>query len=289
MLTRVDRIQLAVPESAPAAHGWVTLLGARHDGDDKVGALGARRSRYRLGDGWVEILEPDGAGPVADAVARRGAHLFAGGVATPDVHALAARLRERGIDAPTEAGQLFLGPEHTGGHGLRLVVSPDAPVDSVGSIDGFYEITNLVADAGAAMAHYAELLGLDASAFAPISSDEFGYAGTLTLFHPDHLDRLEVINPHDRAKTMGRFFEKTGESLYMCFAESGELAEIEARAQDARAPYTRVPPVSPGEAPRDARTLFLHPRALGGMMLGLSGRGVAWVWSGRPDRANVQP
>ena len=145
-------------------------------------------------------------------------------------------------------------------------------------------MTNLVNDADACMAHYARLLGLDRETFEPIRSDDYGYAGTLTLFDPDRLDRLEVITPHDREKTMGRFFAKTGESLYMCFAESGELADIEARALDTLSPFTRVPPAGGDRPGREAHTLFLHPQGLGGMMLGLSRRTVAWVWSGRPDR-----
>jgi hypothetical protein len=286
MLTRVDRVQLATPDRARAAEGWIDLLGAEHDHDDRVDALGARRSRYRLGNGWVEFVEPDGAGPVADALAHRpGGLLFAGGVATPDVDALAARLKEHGVDPPREGDQMFLDPTGTGGHGLRLVVSADDPQPSAGAIDQFYEITNLVHDSDACMRHYAALFGLDPASFSPITSDEFGYAGILTLFDPERLDRLEVITPHAPATTMGRFFAKAGEALYMCFAETGDLAGIEARALDAGAPHTRVPPS--GTRPGGADTVFLHPGALGGMMLGLSRRSKAWVWSGRPER--VEP
>lgn len=282
MFSRVDRLQLAVPDRAQAEHGWVELLGAQPDGDDRVECLGALRSRYRLGDGWVELLEPDGAGPVADAVSARGGHLYAGGMATSDVDALAGHLRGRGIEPPAEGGQLFLGVAHTGGHGLRLVVSPDEERPPVGSIDQFYEVTNLVEDAEAAVKEYVALFGLEDKAFQPISSDEFGYQGTLTLLDDDRLDRFEVITPTDARKTMGRYFSKFGESLYMCFAETGELAAIEERCKETRAPHTRVPPAEQRAETPD--TVFLHPRVLGGMMLGLSRRSVAWVWSGHPER-----
>ncbi len=282
MRTRIDRIHLAVPEATSAATGWVTLLGAEPAQRDKLECLRAQRTSYRLGRGFVEFLEPDGAGPVEDAVAARGAHLFAAGAATPDVDALEARLRDARIKPPSEAGQLHLDPESTGGHGLRMVISRDEERESVGAIDFLYEVTNLVSDAPVAVARFAEVFGLEPGAFVPIDSEHYGYSGTLTLFEPGRLDRIEVITPRDPAKTMGRFFSRRGESLYMAFAESGELASIEERARELGAGFTPV--VNEKRDAPGADTLFLHPPALGGMMLGLSRRSYAWSWSGSPER-----
>lgn len=286
MFSRVDRVQLAVPDRGAAAEGWVRLLGAEHTGDDRVGVLAARRSRYRLGAGWVELLEPDGEGPVAQALRNRDGrgHLYAGGLAVPDPERFAGQLRSRGVEPPAEHHQLFLDTEHTGGHGLRLVVSADDGAHpAVGAVDQLYEVTNLVRDHAAVVEEYVERFALDDKAFCPITSDEYGYEGTLTLLADDRLDRLEVITPTAPETTMGRFFAKHGETLYMAFAETGDLPTIEERAQAAGAPHTRVPPADqrPGLPPD---TVFLHPGALGGMMLGLSRRTVAWVWSGHPER-----
>lgn len=285
MLTRVDRLQMAVPDRNAAADGWVRILGAEHAEDDRVECLGALRSRHRLGTGFVEFLEPDGAGPVADALAARGGtgHLYAGGMATPDVDALADHLRRQGVEPARERGQVFLDTAHTGRHGLRLVVSPDDPHAPVGRIDTLYEVTNLVRDYETAVKTYVALLGLDDKAFQPISSDEYGYEGTLTLLDDERLDRFEVITPTDPDKTMGRFFARFGECLYMCFAETGDPAAVEERALELGAPHTRVPPA--GRRPGPPDTVFLHPPAIGGMMLGLSRRTVAWVWSGHAERA----
>ncbi|MBW2385958.1 MAG: hypothetical protein JRG92_20185 [Deltaproteobacteria bacterium] len=286
MLTRIDRVQMAVPDRASAEQGWIQLLGAEHAGDDEIRGLGASRSRYRLGDGWIELLEPSGSGAVADAVNRRGAHVFAAGAATADWTGLVARLRERGIEPLEESGQLHLDARHTGGHGLRLVISPDEgrPAEHVGAIDGLYEVTNLVADAKLAVSQCAELFGLDPSAFVPIESAHYGYEGTLTLFHPDRLDRFEIITPHVAENTMGRYFARTGESLYMAFAECAELASVEERAKHAGGGYTAVPAADTRQEGDGADTLFLHPASLGGMMLGLSRPGFAWTWSGHPER-----
>jgi hypothetical protein len=284
MLTRIDRVQLAVPDRSAAARGWVALLGAEHAGDDFLPGLGARRSRYRLGNGFVELLEPDGDGDVADAVSVRGAHLFAAGAATADVASLLAHLRERGVAPHEEAGQLHIDAERTGGHGLRVVISPDQELEPVGAVDGLYEVTNLVRDAKAASANCADLFGLDTSAFVPIDSSHYGYEGSLTLFHPDRLHRFEVITPRIPENTMGRFFMRWGECLYMAFAESVELTRIEERAAREKVGFTAVPPAE-GRAGDGPDTIFLHPPAVGGMMLGISRRHHAWTWSGHPERA----
>jgi hypothetical protein len=273
-------VQLAVPDRGAAAQGWLELLGAEPAGEDAVAGLAALRSRYRLGDGFIELLEPDGSGPLAEAVGHRGTHLFAAGAATFDLPAVRERLQRRGAEFLEEGGQLHL---PAGGHGLRVVISADEVLPPVGAIDGLYEVTNLVADAQTAVRDCADSFGLNAGSFVPISSSNFGYAGVLTLFHPDRLHRFEIITPHVAQNTMGRFFGRFGESLYMAFAESGELAAIEARAAAAGAGYPAVPPAA-GRASEGAHTLFLHPGALGGMMLGISRRSYAWTWSGHPER-----
>ena len=282
MLTRIDRLQLAVPDRAAAAEGWLELLGAEPAGEDRVACLAAHRSRYRLGQGWVELLEADGAGPVADAVGKRGGHLFAAGAATADLDALVAHLRARGVEPAMEGGQAFIDPAASGQLGCRAVLSPDEALERVGAIDFLYEVTLLVEDAGDAVARCAALFGLDADAFVAIESSNYGYRGELTLFQRDRLHRFEVITPYDPSKTMGRYFTRFGESYYMAFAETDALEAIEQRAAERGVGFTPVPgPADRREGPAD--TVFLHPPALGGMMLGLSRPTMAWSWSGHPE------
>jgi hypothetical protein len=288
VLTRIDRLALAVPDRTKAAEGWVALLGAEPAGEDRVACLGARRSRYRLGRGWVELLEPDGAGPVADAVAKRGGHLFAAGAATRDVEGVAARLREGGLEPVIEAGQAHV-DAGSAIPGLRMVVSGDERLELVGHADFLYEVTLLVSDAPAAVERFAALFGLEAAGFVPIESEQYGYRGALTLFDADRLDRLEVITPTDAKKTMGRFFDRFGPCFYMAFAESPALGAIEERALELGLGFTAEPPLAKRELPdggerRSPHTLFLHPPALGGTMLGLSRPTLAWQWSGHPER-----
>jgi len=281
MLTCVDRVQVAVTDRTRAAERFRRLLGAEIVDEDAVAPLAARRTTLGLGTSAVELLEPDGAGPVDTHVRRFGPGLFAAGFASDRLAELRGRLVARGISFAETTAQLFLAPEATGDHGLRCVISPAADRAAIGPAAHLYEVTNLVADYAAASARYADVFGLAAERYCPITSAEFGYRGVLTMFDPaTRLDRIECITPHDGAKTMARFMAKRGECLYMCFLEAADLPTIVARLET-HAPRDWSP--APGGAATD--TLFVHPKALSGLLLGVSRTTVAWVWSGAPERA----
>jgi hypothetical protein len=261
VLNRINGISVAVADRVAAARSWLDLLGAVPESDDEVPQWGAFRTRLRLGTGRVDLLQPNGDGTLKAALDAHGPHLFAAGATDPD----ATEVR-------------FMDPADAGGHGLRVVVSPEEGLPAVGAITELYEVTNLVADADVAAKAYADVFGLDATAFVPIESTQYGYKGSLTLFDASHerLHRFEVIHPYDGAKTMGRYFDKHGDSLYMCFAEAPDIAAVADRASVLNLPVTVV----------SDHTVFIHPQALGGCMVGLSRPGYAWTWSGHPERVN---
>lgn len=292
MLSTIDRVQMAVPDAPAVAARWQRILGAEPAGRDRVAALSARRLSLRLGRGWVELLEPDGAGPVADAVGRRGGHMFAAGAASPDLPALLAHLRARGCPATRAGSQALLDAEGTGIPGLRLVLSQAEELPAVGAVDFLYEATLLAPDHQGDTAKFATLFGLDADAFVPITSEIFAYTGTLTLFHPDRLHRFEVIAPTDMGSTMGRFLARMGPVLYMAFAETADLLVIERRireGEDPARPGMTVDRPAGRAADQPADQIWVHPPTLGGMMLGLSRPSMAWQWSGHPERVEALP
>jgi len=286
MLTRVDRVQMAVPDAGEAAQKWREVLGAEPADEDTIACLGAKRATARIGEGWVEFLEPDGTGAISDALGRRGgAHLYAGGAATNDFDRLLAHFESVGASPTVEGGQIFLDPQNTGSGTPRAVISRDEKLDRVGDLDWFYEVTLLVPDEEKASARYANLFDLNPDNFVSIASEQYGYRGILTLFHPDLLGRFEVITPHDLGKTMGRFFNRFGEELYMAYAESAKVHEIEERVRERGLDHTPTPAGKPLDRPAD--TLFLHPSTLGGMMLGISRPTMGWQWSGHPERVEA--
>lgn len=257
MFSRVDRIQLAVPDRAAAARGWMELLGAEHFGEDRVECLNAKRTSLRLGTGWIELVEPDGPGVVAEALTQRGAHLFSAGIATRDLDGLAKILTDKGVGPAQEHGQIFLGPDQTGIAGLRMVISADEDLAPVGRVDFLYEVTLLIDEAEAVGEQMAKLFNLGTDAFVPITSEQYGYKGVLTLFRAGELGRFEIISPHNPGNTMGRFFARSGPSYYMSFAESGKLPDIEERAKALGAGFTTVPPAEVAATRQSIRFFFI--------------------------------
>ncbi|MCH7741891.1 MAG: hypothetical protein IIB71_04425 [Proteobacteria bacterium] len=281
MLLEIDRIQLAVPDIGPVVERWQSILGAEISTVDKVACLCASRTSLRLGSGFIEVLEPDGTGLVADAVARRGAHLFAAGASCVDVEQVRISLAAANI--VNEGGQLFIDGEDIGIRGLRVVVSQHEERSRVGEIDFLYEATLLAQNSDEETARFAKVFSLDAQEFVAIDSPGFGYSGTLTLFRKDLLHRFEVITPLDPANTMGRFFSKIGPCLYMAYAETSDILIIERRVKERDEAITvDRPDERSDDLPADG--LWLHPKCLGGMMLGLSRPSRAWQWSGHPER-----
>lgn len=286
MLLEIDRIQLAVPDVSKAMEGWQAILGAEVSGVDKVACLGAARTSLRLGSGIVELLQADGAGIVADAVARRGPHMFGAGVSCADVTEVRGMLSPQFNNIIEEGKQLFVDGHDIGIRGLRVVVSKHEDRTAVGLTDFFYEATLLAASSVEETARFARVFSLDAQEFVEINSPGFGYSGTLTLFRKDLLHRFEVITPLVPTNTMGRFFDKIGPCLYMAYAETSDLLEIESRVKARGEAVTIDRPEDRGED-QVADGLWLHPKSLGGMMLGLSRPSQAWRWSGHPERVEA--
>jgi hypothetical protein len=279
MLTRIDRVLLTAQDAAAVASRWVQLVDAQPLREDSVPTLGARRIVLGVGDAEVEILQPTGAGPVERHLAAGGGP-FAAGVATRDIHRMRRRFAEAGI-VPTQFGQqLLVDGGRLGVPGLSIVVSPHVDRPRYGLLSNLYEVTHLTSDPNGAAAAIARMFDLKPRNFVPIHSAAYGYDGVLTLFDPDALHRIETINPFDRTKTMGRYFDRFGPRLYMCYGETDRLAELRDRAKrHAENDWTG--------SDNDSDGLFVHPRALGGVMLGISRTTYAWTWSGRPERVKA--
>ncbi|PCJ70476.1 MAG: hypothetical protein COA62_07790 [Rhodobiaceae bacterium] len=288
MLSGIDRVQMAVADRKTAAQGWQDLLGAEHVRDDHVACLGAHRSVYQVGRSQVEFLEPDGTGVIEAALSARGRpHLFAAGIATPDFDALVAHLEAIGtphtLEDTPEGSQAHICYQETGENDLRFVLSKTADRAPVGLIDHLYEATILEKHFQKMADAVTKLFSLQPDNYSRITSQNFKYDGTLTLFGNKELDRFEVIHPTSPETTMGRFQTHQGRAFYMCFAETPHILEIENRAKEAGAGITVARPDGRSES-EVADQLWLHPSALGGVMLGISRPTMAWSWSGKPDQ-----
>ena len=277
MVSSLIGLQIATQDPVAVAEAWVTLFDAQPDAHDLVEHLGAERFSYRVGAGRVEFLRPLGFGPLASALGSRKSQLVGAIVTANDLDAMASRLRTSGYDHTQAGDELFLDERALGRNGTLLSVVPPTELSQVGPLGQFYEATNLVQSVTAASKTYAEVLGLDSRVFVDIPDPVHGYEGVLTMFREGQLDRLEVITPYDLTKTMGRYWERQGPSIYMAFAECADIELVEERALSLSLPFSR------DVGHRERHAAFVHPRALGGTLLGLSRPNFAWDWSGRPD------
>lgn len=279
MLDRVDRVLIAVKDRRAAVENYHALLGTEVVAERPSERLGCERTVLALGTSEVELCQPHGEGPVADHLEQWGEGLFAGGVSTPNPIALQARLASFGVPFATENEQILLEPEAFAG--TRLVISPSRARRRVGLATHLYELTNtLVSPWRPVVERCTRMFGLDAGKFAPISSERFGYDGMLTLFDPPaRLDRFEIVTASDPKHAMGRFAQKRGDALYMCYIETDDLPEMIRRLDARRVKWTPRQPDPKQE--RDG--LWIHPSGLNGLLLGVSRTGYAWTWSGRPE------
>lgn len=280
MLTRVDRMQLAVRDRAAAAETFARLLDAKTVREDESAILGAKRITVQAGISEFELCEPTSDGPVRDFLERWGEGLLSAGFSTPDLSALCQRLSEHKVLWRDEGDQIHIEASQT--PGLRTVLTQDVERERVGPLQWLYEVTNVVDDHKAAAEFYADVFGLDTSRFSPIKSEDYGYKGQLTLFDPPaRLDRIELSQITDPERAMGRFAGKRGQSIYMCYVETDDVAGVIERLERNDARHARRKDAHNPEG------LFIHPSALHGVLMGVSRTNLAWNWSGRPELAKA--
>jgi hypothetical protein len=279
MLKRVDRIQIAVADNNAAERVVAEVFGAELVRRDKAAPLAAKRTTMQAGASLIEILEPDGVGPVQDFLSKWGGGLFGAGFSVDDPGEAAHHLAKCGVNFEQSAGQLYL--DATATFGMRTVISQHQERAPVGALKWIYEVTNVVGDWKAASDRYARIFALDAAKFSPIESKEFGYTGTLTLFDPPaRLDRIEISQITDANLAMGRFHKRRGDSLYMFYVETDDVSALEQRLQARGARFAANRRDEAGLA-----GLFIHPSAFLGVLIGVSRTEHAWTWSGDPARA----
>jgi len=107
MLKRVDRVQIAVADLNRAEKIATAVLGAETLRRDQVAPLCARRATMQAGTSLLELVEPDGAGPVKEFVDRWGSGLFAAGFSVDDLDAAAHHLEKRARNSSRPRGSCF--------------------------------------------------------------------------------------------------------------------------------------------------------------------------------------
>lgn len=262
MLERTDRIALAVPDAGSAIESYRVLFDAEVVGDEKDAAAVARRVTLQWGEDQVELYEPEGEGPAASFIrdGRRG--LFAGGFASADPAAVAARLESAGVRVHEQGAERFcVYPGDLDGTGI--VLTKTTRRERVGLAERIWQITYAVPDLRTAVARYTALFGLAEKFTNDYANEHFGYDAAITWFDARDgapLDSLEYLEPVDPGKNVARFVGRQGPGVYMAsiHAQPDAIAELQRRVES-----------TGGGWAGDARTGFIQPRRLAGLLLGI--------------------
>lgn len=105
MLTQIDHLIVATDDLDEAQRQCIGLLGRSPSWTGSHPSFGTRNVIFRLENTYIELLAPEGEGPVADALrtylAEHGPGFYALALATEDADAAVAKMRERGL-SPAE-------------------------------------------------------------------------------------------------------------------------------------------------------------------------------------------
>jgi catechol 2,3-dioxygenase-like lactoylglutathione lyase family enzyme len=277
MLEKLDGVILAVRDARAAAQTFGAIFGTEVIGTEQHAGLGADITLLGCGTDAIRLAVPNGPGRVADHIEERGEGIVGVVFAADDPNAMIEHIESKGVS--TDNG--LLDPSKT--HGLLTMIVPNSQRTKVGVISFLYEVTHLVSDFQTVSDFWTDVFGLDGARFSPIESKQYGYTGMLTLFDPPRLlDRIEVVHPHDTTKAMGKFFVKRGEGPYMFFAETDDMPALQERLKAAEARFAG------GGTVEGPGSLFVHPSATHGVLIGVSPTNQAWVWSGRPELAKAE-
>ncbi len=286
MLHTVDRILVAVRSLDEAEKNYTHVLAAHPVGEFHSAFLNAQVRRMALGSSEVELCQPTGDGPVQSHLDRFGEGLFQGGVTVDDTAAFEQHLRAISVGFSHADDRLYLNSDDL--HGLPLTVSAEPTprrLRAPGPIEFLYELTMVLRSPWQEIAsRYNAGLGLQPDRMVDISFPRFGYDGTLMMFDPDRLDRIELSEAHDPAFAMGRFSAKRGDALYMCYVQTDDLQDVIDRLDQHNSRWTRRT-----QTPQERDGLWIHPSTLNGVLMGVSRHSLAWQWSGRPERVQALP
>lgn len=260
MLQRTDRVCLAVPDAGKAAEDFAAIFDTLIVDVSLDKITNAVRTTLQWGQDQVELFEPQGDGPVADFLDGGHSGLFAGGFASADPEAVAARLQERGVNVHQQSTARFMVlPDEFNGTGVVLTKTQEH--DRIGLNDKIWQITYAVPDIKAAVANYSLLFGLEETFTNYYTSDNFGYEGAITWFDArvgGMLDSLEYLEPNDDSMAVARFVRRNGNGIYMASVETDDIPAIK----------QRVTSTGNGWQGTDFGG-FIHPKRLHGLLLGL--------------------
>ena len=257
---QTDRVALAVTDADRVAGYFNAIFATEVVGDTRDDVAVARRLTLQWGRDQVELFEPLGDGPVAQFLKQGRSGLFAGGFALADPAGLASHVEERGIKVHEQGPDRFLIlPEDCRGTGIILSRTEERA--RIGLSDSIWQITYAAPSLNDMREYYVDLLNMGDLYTSQYHSDLFGYEAGVTWFDARDrapLDSLEYLEPDEPKEAVARFVARNGSGIYMCAIQTDDIPQIR----------ERVEAYGPGWTHAEIGG-YIHPRRLGGLLLGL--------------------
>ena len=108
-IEKIDHISIAVRNLDKARKAYEDILGLELDSTYVSQEEKIRVARYRVGDVWLELMEPTGEGDVSRFLDKRGEGLFVISYKVPDVDSAMAELKGKGYKLIDDKPRRLLG------------------------------------------------------------------------------------------------------------------------------------------------------------------------------------
>lgn len=108
-IEKIDHISIAVRNLDKARKAYEDILGLELDSTYVSEEEKIRVARYRVGDVWLELMEPTGEGDVSRFLDKRGEGLFVISYKVPDVDSAMAELKGKGYKLIDDKPRRLLG------------------------------------------------------------------------------------------------------------------------------------------------------------------------------------
>lgn len=108
-IEKIDHISIAVRNLNKACKVYEDIMGLELDSTYVSEEEKIRVARYRVGDAWLELMEPTGEGDVSRFLDKRGEGLFVISYKVPDVDSAMAELKGKGYKLIDDNPRRLLG------------------------------------------------------------------------------------------------------------------------------------------------------------------------------------
>lgn len=112
-IEKIDHISIAVRNLNKACKVYEDIMGLELDSTYVSEEEKIRVARYRVGDVWLELMEPTGEGDVSRFLDKRGEGLFVISYKVPDVDSAMAELKGKGYKLIDDNPRRLLGNRYT--------------------------------------------------------------------------------------------------------------------------------------------------------------------------------